>query len=76
MSRGGKGVSRKVMERKEAKTSSPLLILLEVGIPAGAFQGEVTVGVEIFRCKLPEGSKVGFSLLREATVSQNFYICP
>ena len=62
---------KKEWREKKQKQPPSLSRCFQGEIPAGSFQGEVTVTGGKFRCKLRESSKAGFSSLREAAVSGN-----
>lgn len=61
-------------EKRNKNILTPFSSCFKWKFQLGYFKRKLLSVVKIFRCKLPERSKEGFSSLREATVSENFYV--
>lgn len=69
-----RGKVERIGEKRNKNILTPFSSCFKWKFQLGHFKRKLLSVVKIFRCKLPEISKARFSSVREATVSENFYV--
>lgn len=70
----GRGKAERNGKKRNKNILTPFSFCFQWKFQLGHFKRKLLSVVKIFRCKLPERSKAGFSSLREGTVSENFCV--